>query len=290
VRFLRIPLLSLLPLAVVAPTAGAFAQDAPAQPRVSFSITIGTIGYGDLQAQPVLAERIAEDENGEGAPESAVLRRSVSVERGIHAAGSVAVSLGAYWSVRAGAGGGRVRLDHGFAGADVWAAEAAAVPIAGGREVALSSVEAALRFRLPSAHTLRPYLEVGAAAERWRARDSSLPFPGASAIAEDVTRIGGHAAVGAHYPLTDRWAVRAQGSARVFRTPLEPAPVGAEAGRTDALVLSFQQPSAGAFGDSSLELVQGVRLELGLSYGVGAAAAPPPDRSESNGSLSARHP
>lgn len=249
---------------------------------------MGSIGYGELQAQPVLAERIVEDENGETVPESAVLRRRVSVERGLHAAASVALALDAYWSVRAGVGSGRVRLGHGFAGADTWAAEAAAVPVAGGTDVDLSSVEAALRFRLPSAHTLRPYFEVGAAAERWRARGGGPPFSGA--FTEDVTRIGGHAAVGAHYPLTDRWAIRAQASTRVFRTPLDPAPVGAEVGRTEALVLSFQPPAAGPFADSSRELVQALRLELGISYGVGASVAPRPDRSESDGSLSARRP
>jgi hypothetical protein len=282
-------LISRLALALVTLAAGADAQTAPVQPRVSFSITLGTIGYGDLQAQPVLAERLVEDENGETMPESAVLRRSVSVERGVHAAGSVAVALDAYWSVRAGVGGGRVRLGHGFAGVDPWTAEAAAVPVAGGTDVALASVEAALRFRLPSAHTLRPYLEVGVAAERWRARGPGLPFPGASEIAEGVTRIGGHAALGAHYPVTERWVVRAQASTRVFRTPLDPAPAGGEVGRTEGFVITFQQPAAGPFGDSSLELVQGLRLELGLSYAVGAAVAPPPDRSESDASRSARH-
>lgn len=290
----RRALLSLLALAVLlVPAGGAKAQTSPAPtpPRVTLSLTAATVGYGDLQTQPVLALRTGEDEEGTQVTEQAVLGRTVRVEGGMQATGSITVALGPWWSVRAGLGLGRTRLGQGFTGAEAWVVDAAAVPVTGNAHVTLSSVEAAVRFRLPSAHTLRPYLEMGAVAERWQSRATAqAPFPGADALLEAVTRVGGHAAVGGHYPLTDRLAVRAQGSVRVLQTPLPPAAAELEIGRRDGLVLTFGEPAAVAsapFADPSRQIAQGLRLELGLSYSLGGGAAAPPDRSGSDDSSDA---
>jgi hypothetical protein len=282
------PLYPFLALALLAPGRMAEAQVNPAQtpPRVTVSLTASTVGYGDLQTQPVLAVRTGEGDEGTEVTEQAVLGRTVRVESGLQATGSITVALDSWWSVRAGLGMGRARLGQGYTGADAWTVDAERVPVAGSADVALSSVESAVRFRLPAAHTLRPYLEMGIVAERWRSRaTAALTFPGAHALLDGVTRVGGHAAVGGHYPLTDRLAVRGQASVRVVRTPLSPAPAGLEIGRTDALVLTFQEPERAAtapFADASRDLTQGLRLELGLSYSLGGVVAPPPDRSGSD--------
>jgi hypothetical protein len=277
-----------LALALLAPGRVAEAQDnpAPTPPRVTMSLTASTLGYGDLQTQPVLAVRTIEDDEGTEVTEQAVLGRTIRVESGLQATASVTVALGPWWSVRAGLGMGRARLGQGYMGADAWTIEAEGVPVTGSADVTLSSVESAVRFRLPAAHTLRPYLEMGIVAERWQSRATGAPtFPGAQALLDPVTRVGGHAAVGGHYPLTHRLAVRGQASARVARTPLSPASTGLEIGRTDALVLTFQEPERAAtapFADASRTLNQGLRLELGLSYSLGGVVPPPPDRSGSD--------
>jgi hypothetical protein len=287
------PLYPFLALALLAPGRMAEAQvnPAPTPSRVTMSLTASTVGYGDLQTQPVLAVRTGEDDEGTEVTEQAVLGRTVRVESGLQATGSITVALGPWWSVRAGLGIGRARLGQGYTGADAWTVDAERVPVTGSADVTLSSVESAVRFRLPAAHTLRPYLEMGIVAERWQSRATAAPtFPGAHALLDSVTRVGGHAAVGGHHPLTDRLAVRGQASARVVRTPLSPAPAGLEIGRTDALVLSFQEPERAAtapFADASRDLTQGLRLELGLSYSLGGVVAPPQDRSGSGGSSGA---
>jgi hypothetical protein len=283
-------LLPLLVLAALCPVGYAHAQTPPAAspPRLTVSITAATVGYGDLQAQPVLAQRFVEEEDGTGGVEEAVLGRVVRVENGIQALGSIVLALDRWWSVRAGLGLGRLRLGQGYTGADAWVLEAAGVPVSGSDDVTLSRAEAAVRLRLPSAHTLRPYLEVGVGLERWQSRAAAAePFPGAGGLVDGVARWGGHGAVGGSYPVTDRLAARAQASARVFRTPLAPAASGMEVGRTEQMVLTFTEPpavSAAPFADASREVVQGLRLELGLSYSLGGVVPAPPDRSGSDGS------
>jgi hypothetical protein len=285
------PLLALAVLLVTGSGAKAQTSPAPAPPRITLSVTAATIGYGDLQTQPVLAVRTGEDAEGTEVTEQAVLGRTVRMEGGLQVTGSIAVALDPWWSVRAGLGVGWARLGQGFSGADAWVVDAAAVPVAGSDQVTVSTVEAAIRFRLPSAHTLRPYLEMGAVAERWQSRATAQgAFPGADALADAVTRVGGHAAVGGHYPLTNRLAVRGQASARVLQTPLPPATPGREVGSSDGLVLTFREPAGAAsapFADPSRQLVQGLRLELGLSYSPGGVVAPPPDRSGSDDSSDA---
>jgi hypothetical protein len=61
-------------------------------------------------------------------------------------------------------------------------------------------------------------------------------------------------------------------------------------GRTDQMVLTFTDPPAvpaAPFADASREVVQALRLELGLSYSLGGVVQPPPDRSGSNDSQDA---
>jgi hypothetical protein len=272
----RLPLVGLLFL--VGPW---LVQDAAGQAvdaeSFGVSFSVGTLLFGDLQSQPVRAERL--DETGR-VTETVVLRRELGAASGLHASASVVVPLGAVWRGRVGVGLGRTRLRHGFEGPDAWTTEATAMPLTGGRDVSLVTGEAALRFVIPSRHALRPYLELGASAERWRSDSSDGAFPELEQLSGGVTRVGAHAALGGRYPLTDRLQGRLQASLRALRTPLAPVAGGSEIGRSDGMVLSTQSVMPGPFADRSVALVRLLRLDLGLSYSLGQARVAPPDRSE----------
>jgi hypothetical protein len=267
----------------------AVAQPAPAQsfeaapPRVSVSLSVGTIGVTDLQTQPVLAARLGED----GETETTTLVRTITGGSGRSANAAVVITLSPAWGLRVGASAGTIRLAHGFTGPQEWADAAREIPVAAERDVGILAWDSAVRYRIPTDRLLRPYVEVGIAAERW---DSRSPLPGGAGDIEALTRIGGHAAVGGDYLLTDRLALGLRAATRVLRTPLAPVAAGMEIGRTDTLVLTAEPPDASRFADTAVELVRGLRLELGLSYRAGGRVAAPPDQSESDGSLSAlRH-
>lgn len=260
--------------------AGSLSAQAPgSQPsRVSVSVTASTLGLGDLQVQPILAERFED----EAVAESAVLQRTLKANGGLRGNVAVAIALDGSWSVRVGAGAGRVRLDDAYSGPDEWIEAARETRRDGRRDVGVTGVEAALRFRLPSAHTFRPYIEVGVAAERWGSDASSeSAFPGAESLLEAATRVGGHAALGGRYPLTGRLSARIQASTRVFRTPFSPMVEGIEVGRSDTVVLTSAAPAGHGFADSAIELVRSTRLELGLTYAIAGAGAARPGRSGS---------
>jgi opacity protein-like surface antigen len=257
--------------------------DAPAPiwtpPRFTVSVSIGTLGSGDLQTQAVQAERLGED----GVVlESADLGRRIGLRGGYRAQVSATGALGHGWALRLAAAMGRGRLAHSYSGPDRWAADAAALPAAGDRDVSLTGIETALRFNVLTGHRLSPYLEVGIAADRWQSAGAGDPVAGAAALSAGVTRVAGLAAVGGLYPVTDRLAVRVQATTRFQRTPLSAIPPGHEIARGDTLVLTTQAHQARPFADPAVELLSLVRLDFGLSYGLGPAGAMPRVRSESD--------
>jgi hypothetical protein len=273
------------PLAAAAQTADPVPPQPadPVPPRISVSVSLGTLGVTDLQRQPVRAERF--DEEGESTG-TELLFRSVGGNDGLGASAAAAVGLSPAWALRVGVGVGRLRVAPGFGGPPDWAFEARSIPAEAGGDVSLLMAESALRFRIPSRHTLRPYLEVGLALQRWQAGGG---LPDALGVLEEGTRVGGHAAVGGEYPLTDLFAVSLRASTQVFRTPLAPIEAGTEVGRTDRLVLTAEAPTATRYADSALELVRTVRLEAGLSVRPGGAGGAPRDRSAPGASSSVLH-
>jgi hypothetical protein len=274
--------LPVLTLALVLVAGGAAAQAATeTQAPITLSFTIGRPGSGDLQVQPVMAGRL--DEEGV-VSESAVLQRKVAVTGGVQGNAALAVALGPSWSARFGAGLGRARVTQTLSGAREFVEEATEATAGARRDVNLSTLEAALRYRLPSAHVLRPYLEVGVGMERWSAEgDGPLDPAGVGPSGETVTRYGSHAAVGGDYPVAAGLNVRVQASVRMHRTPLAPLPDGTEVARGDTLVLTAGAPPAAPFADTAIELVTRLRFEIGLSYALGGGAAARPGRSGSNG-------
>jgi hypothetical protein len=276
-----LPLLVALALPLAMPDAARGQTAGASPPRWSVAVSVGTIGVTDLQTQPVRADRL--DEAGD-VVESAVLGRTVTGGSGRGASATVALRLSPAWALRVGAGAGTLSLGHEFTDAPAWAADAGEIPVAEESEVGIVSWDAALRYRIPMDHALRPYLEVGVATERWR---SGVVLPAGAGNIQALRRIGGHAAVGGDYPLTDRLALGVRAATRVFRTPLSPLVTGTEIGRTDSLVLTAEAPAAARFADAAVEMVRALRLDVGLSYRAGSAAAPRPDRSEPDASISA---
>lgn len=272
----RLTLLCLVLLAAAWPDQGVYAQTVDVEP-LGVSFSVGSLRFGEIQSQPIRAQRLGEA--GE-VTETLVLRGALGAASGLHAGAGVVIPLGPVWRGRLGVGLGRARLRQGFDGPDAWTEEAADVPITEERDVAMVTGEAALRFVIPSSHTLRPYLEVGVSAERWSSDSPGGTLSGAERLAEGVSRVGAHVALGGRYPLTDRLQGRLQASVRTIRTPLDPLPEGVEIGRSDDMVLVALTPTPGPFADRSVALLRVLRLELGLSYSFGAARVEPPDRSE----------
>jgi hypothetical protein len=280
----RRALSTLLVLVLVVPGAAraqaAEAADSP-PPRLSASLTVGTLNLTDLQTQPVRAGRIGEaGEIGE----TALLVRTITGGSGRSASAALVIGLSPAWGLRVGGGLANARLGQGYAGPEQWMEDAREVPVAEDPDISILTLDSALRFRIPTERALRPYLEVGIAAERWR---SSAALPAGDGNVEGLTRVGGQAAVGGDYPIGRGLALSLRATTRVFRTPLAPVVTGVEVGRTDTLVLTAEAPDASPFADTAVELVRGLRLDVGLSYRPGAAGAARPDRSEPNGSTSA---
>lgn len=250
-------------------------------PRFSFSVAGGSLGIGTLQRQPVTARR--RDPAG-AVLRSATLTRTVVAEAGIHAGAAVIASLSPAWALRLGVAGGRATLRTRYAGEDSLFLRT--LEVVGDREtieLSLLSFEAALRFRIASTRRLQPYLELGAARQRWDAG----PLPGGGALAAGgVSRTAVLAAVGAVIPVTGPLAARVQASTRVFRTPLEAAAPRTPDLSSSTLALSFLPTAQDGFASTAHSLVQGSRLEVGLSLGWGAVREAPRGRSGTDASTS----
>lgn len=248
------------------------------------TVSVGRLGSGTLQVQPVRADRL--DEDG-AVMESAELARSVSVEGGYRAQAGVTAHVGGGWRLRLGGSYGRSRLVRSYAGDDIWVAEAAALPVPSRRGITVLGAESAIRFDIPTEYRLQPYLEVGAAAERWHGEQGAGVLAGDEGLADGRTRFAGLTAVGGHYPLTERLAARLHVSARFHRTPVDPMAPEVEIAAADDLVVTTQAVPARPFGDAAVELVTRMRLDLGVSYSLGRPEPAPPVRPGSAASPSA---
>lgn len=243
-------------------------------PRFAFSVTASTFGFDELQSQPVVLKR--QDAAGM-VLDSAFMTRSVEAEGGFQIGASGLMSLGAGWAVRAGAALGWTTLRPRYRGEETLF-ETAGRRIAASEEADATVVtgEAALRMRLPSSRRAQPYLEIGASAIEWRI-ESSPGFPGAGA---NIRRFGGLAGIGLEIPFSERLSARAQATQRVFRTPLDAVPAGTEGSVRATTAVEFAASPADLFADAARELSTGLRLELGVSLGVGRAVKAPTDRAE----------
>lgn len=234
-------------------------------PRVAVSATIGTLGFTDLQTQPVMATLLGE----EGVPpDSAVLERRLAVEDGLQFGVAALVSLTPAWALRAGASWGRGRLAGGDAGDDPIEGAARGLAPAASDRVDVFAIEAALRFRVASSRRAQPWAELGAGAVRLTAEDPS--FPGAAAL-DGAVSLAALAGVGAVVPIRGPISGVVRATAQVFRTPAVTAPADAPVAANDTLRVRFLAPGGRAVADPGRELLRALRLEVGLSVGLGAA-------------------
>lgn len=263
-----------------ADTTPAAVEPSHAPPRFVLSLTVGTLGIGTVQSQPVIVTR--HDPAGE-VLESATLRRTLEAEGGFRVAAGGLISLDPTWAVRLAGAVGRTTIEPGYAGEPAQLVRDAAALGSQDADVTLLVAEAALRMRIASSRRAQPYLEVGTAVTRWHS--GSAPA-GATDLADGVGRMGGLAAVGVEVPYSDRLSARLQATTRFSRTPVDPVPAGTEVPADSTLTVTFAAPEARPFADRSHELVSGIRLELGVSLGLGGTLEPPHDPAAPAGSPS----
>lgn len=249
-------------------------------PRFALSVTLGTLGFGTLQRQRVLATRV--NSAGE-ALDSAVLNRAVEAERGLQLGVSGVFHIDRTWAVRLGVGVGRTTVRPEYKGeADLFTAAAGRLAATEASDATLMMLEAALRMRVPSVRRAQPYVEVGGTVMHWKAG----AVAGTPKLDDGVQRMGAVAAAGVDVPLTERLAGRLQATSRVFRTPVDPAPAGMAGPGTSTMTLTFMRPETDPFADDSHELTTTLRLELGISLGIGGTVEALPDPAEPGASPS----
>lgn len=253
-------------------TAGAAVIPAYVPPRLALSLTVGRPAVGDLQWQPMLAERT--DLSGAVLGTSTVTR-SVRADGGFSAGISGLVSLGPVWAVRLGVTRATATLETGYESADpVYEAAASAIADRESTRLTTLTAEGVIRFRMLSTRVLQPYMELGAVAVYW-STDEGL----ASAGTVQGIRYGVMAGLGAMVPLTDRFSGRVQATTLMFGTTLEPTEAGTPGVTSSALTLTFQDPVGAGFADAAREVARVTRLELGITAGFGSVRRPPPDPS-----------
>lgn len=241
-------------------------------PRLALSVTVGRLGFGTLQRQPVMARRVTAA--GE-VVDSTVLSRAVEAGSGLQVGVSGVLHIDRIWAIRLGTSVGRTTVRPEYEGeAALFAATAARLAETEATEATLLTVEAALRMRIPSSHWAQPYVELGGSAMRWR---TGTGIAGTPALEDGVQRLGGMAAVGLDVPVGDRIAVRFQATSRVFRTPADPAPAGLQGPASSTMTLTFTRPEPEPFADPYRELTTTLRLELGVSLALGGTVAAPRD-------------
>lgn len=234
-------------------------------PRVAVSVMVGTLGFGELQRQGVTAEVL---DAGGAVLGTDTLTRILGAGDGLQVGASALLGLSGPWALRGAISWGRGTLEAGYAGDEPVRGDAAGVEVPTSADFTVLSAEGALRYRLLSRRRLQPYMELGVAAVRVEAEDAA--HPGAGDL-DGETSLGALAAVGAIVPLVGPVSGRIQASGHFFRTPAAPAPAGGLAGAADTLRLTFQDPAVGPFADRAVELTRTLRLELGLSVGIGSA-------------------
>jgi hypothetical protein len=235
-------------------------------------VELGTLGLDPLQQQPVQADRI--DGLGE-VLNTALLTRTVVGEGGIQVGLSGVYSLSRIWAVRGFVGAGRVTVAPRYSGSQDLFVDAAARVTASADVVGwLLSAGTGLRIRLPSSTRLKPYVELGAALQRWSFGDSPA-FPDLRGARGWST----YGAAGVVVPIRGAWRAEIRGTQRLFRTPIAPsAPQNVVGPSSVTLRLTAQSPDTDAYGfaDTARELVSEFRVDVGLSLGIGSL----PDRSE----------
>ena len=232
-------------------------------PRVAFSVTVGTLGFGDLQTQPVRATALDAD----GLPtDSTVLERRLAAEDGLQVGVAALVSLTSAWAVRAGATLGRATLAGGYDGEAPFEGDARGLAPAASDDLTFLALEAALRFRPLSNRRLQPWVELGGAGVRVTAEDPA--FPGAAELDGDIA-LAALAGVGALVPLWGPVSGAVSLTAQLLRTPAGIAPAGGVVAAGDTLVVRFLAPDGRAVADPGRELLRVTRLDLGLSVGLG---------------------
>lgn len=249
----------------------------------SLELELGAPGSADVQAQPV---RVRRAQLTGAVVDSAVLTRTVAIRGARYGGLSGILSLGSDWGGRVGVGVAAATLQTDYDGEDE-AFVASANAAAGGRtELRILSLESALRYRIPSRKRLQPYLELGAAVTRWRTDGSAGDVPSL----EDATRFEAIAGVGAVIPLNRRFSARLHASTRVFRTPVDPRAAGDTLGTRRTLgwppskdnaattVVVSRPPAQSAFADGAREILDLLRLQVGISVDLGrpALGARPP--------------
>ena len=243
-------------------------------PRFAVAVTLGTPGLGDLYARPAVVDRVVLDDAGKVVADTDLLTRTVRAEGGFQAGMSAILSLDDAWAVRIGGSYGRTTLTAAYGGPDSAAAAVEAVSRLADEEsgeLRTTSLEAALRYRVPSARRAQPYVELGAAVLRWKGDGG----PAAEGVREGETAIGATAAVGVVVPLTDWLSGEVQAETRVYRNPVRPAPAGTAGPRSSIVAVTIGGTEGALFGDADREVVGGGRLAVGLRVGLGRAPPPP---------------
>jgi hypothetical protein len=234
------------------------------------SITVGTLGFGTLQTQPVLAERV----DGLGSVlSSTTLTRTVRGEGGFQVGGAGVLSLSRGWAARVGMAVARSTLGARFSGTeDLFVATANRLTAPLDVDVTFIAIEAGVRYRLPSSRRARPYIELGGAALRWT--------PGSSAALpelEDAWRHAVYAAMGAVIPLSGPWRAEVRAVRRLSRTPAPTAGPASVGPPSSVLHLTAESSGATAYADAAQELLSELRFDVGISAGFGTLR--PPNRS-----------
>lgn len=243
-------------------------------PRVVVGVSAGLARFTDLQAQAAQLTMVgAEDE-------PVALRRTLGVDGGVGGTASVLINVSPTWGLRVGVGTARGTLKAEYEAEDTaTSGRATRLPVVGARDITITTVEGSIQYRIPSGLRLHPYLELGGAAMRWSVDATpATVFAGASDLLEAKTRAAVEAVVGATITLGGGAAARIEAATQLFRTPLGTTRAGSLVAAGDSASLAFAEPIAARYSDVAIELVRALKLQVGLTYGVGRVApAPPPE-------------
>lgn len=226
---------------------------------LDLTLSVGTPGSGDVQAQPVQAvltlPAIGRD--------TALLTRTVALVGGTYVGAAAALAFENGWGFRLGVGVAAATLRAYLAGdEEFFSATPDAVP-AQAADIRALSAEATVRYWIPSEKRVRPFVELGAAATRWTAEGA---LPEAVGLHGGLSRWEGVAAFGGVVPLSGRFSSHIRVSNRLFRTPFGARATGDTLPATPALVVTARSPASSPFADGVREALRLTSVELGLSF------------------------
>lgn len=255
--------------------------------RFVFGVSAGVDWFTDLQDQAASVTPLV----GADAGTPTEIVRTLGIDGAVTTTASALVNLDRTWGVRVGAGLTRGSLSADYAGNDAAVAIAKQLPAVGDRGVRTLSVEGLVRYRISSGGRLYPYLELGLAAVRWSTDGTpGTVFPGASDLVNGTTQAAVVGGVGVNVAVTGRLEARLQATTRVSRTPLGTSPAGGFLAAADSASLAYSAPRGIRFADAAVETVRALRLDVGLTYGLGRVAPPPPPPPAPAGSSSPHRP